>query len=196
MRTETLERTIYTFDELSDDAKETAREPFRQLDHEWWDAVYDDFDRIAAIMGIDVDQKQFSGFWSQGDGACFTGTYSYKKGATKAIREYAPKDEELHEIADTLQTLQRPYFYGLTASITTSGRYSHSGTMSVDADTDKTWRDIGADIESDLADVFRSLAYWLYSTLEKDYEFLTSDEQIDELIDGNGYEFTEIGKLI
>lgn len=90
--------------------------------------VFDDFERIGKILGVrfatrivplyggGTRQKPriwFSGFWSQGDGACFEGEYEYAKAAPKHIRAYAPKDAELHRIADALQSIQRLNFYQL-----------------------------------------------------------------------------------
>src|SRR6476619_4611231 len=99
-----VEHTLYKFDELSDAAKERAREWFREgaLDYDWWDFIYEDAARMANILGIDLNQKPvklmgggtrydpfiwLSGFYSQSDGACFEGRYSYAKGAAKAIRK-------------------------------------------------------------------------------------------------------------
>jgi hypothetical protein len=36
---------------------------------------------------------------------------------------------------------------------------------------------------------------WIYRQLEREYEWLMSDEQVDESIRINEYEFTEEGKL-
>ena len=116
---EIIETTVYRLDELSDAAKEKARAWYRQtgFDHDWFEFVYDDFERICAIIGVDLKtvpvrlygggtrQKPciwFSGFWSQGDGACFEGRYGYAKDAPRKIRDHAPKDGELHRIADAL----------------------------------------------------------------------------------------------
>src|SRR3546814_12894488 len=43
-----IETTVFTFDELTDAAKERAREWYRisNLDYEWWDCTYDDFSTI------------------------------------------------------------------------------------------------------------------------------------------------------
>ena len=64
MRTETIE--IYTFDELSDSAKEKARGWWRNgdLDYDWYEPVYSDFVEICGILGFDVDSRdiQFSAF--------------------------------------------------------------------------------------------------------------------------------------
>ena len=124
MRDDTVITTVYTFDELSDRAKEKARDWYRErraLDYGWWECTYEDVDNIFKIIGITSDDYvkcmdgtmrrkgpdiRFSGFSSQGDGACFEGSYNYKKGALKAIRAYAPKDEELHRIVRELQELE------------------------------------------------------------------------------------------
>ena len=73
---------------------------------DWWDCVYDDLERICPILGVTLAtttvrlmgggtrQKPciwFSGFWSQGDGACFHGRYAYTPCASLRIREYAPR---------------------------------------------------------------------------------------------------------
>ncbi len=57
----------------------------RGFNYEWYDAVYEDFQRIAEFLGINFRTRSvhlmgggarqelrifFSGFWSQGDGAC------------------------------------------------------------------------------------------------------------------------------
>jgi hypothetical protein len=51
--TDTEERT-YTFDELSERAKDTARDAIRYDDvhDDWWDAVYED----AVNMGIEINE--------------------------------------------------------------------------------------------------------------------------------------------
>lgn len=56
---ETKTYTIYQFDELSESAKECARDWYREgaLDYEWWDFVYDDAARIGLkISAFDVDR--------------------------------------------------------------------------------------------------------------------------------------------
>ena len=119
--------TVYQFPELSDAAKEKARNWYRDLGphDDWWDAVYEDFERVCEILGIRLKTTSarlmgggtrakpciwFSGFWSQGDGASFEGYWSHVKGAAARIRDYAPTDVTLHGIADRLQAIQRRNF--------------------------------------------------------------------------------------
>lgn len=44
---------------------------------DWWDSTYDDFIEVAKAFGIDTRAEciEFSGFWSQGDGASFVFSY-------------------------------------------------------------------------------------------------------------------------
>jgi len=74
----------------------------------------------------------FSGFWSQGDEACFEGYFSHAKGAAAHIHDYAPTDATLHSIADRLKAIQRRNFYQLVAEASHRGRYYYEYTMSVD----------------------------------------------------------------
>lgn len=143
---EIIETTVYQLDELSDAAKNEARAWYRQtgFDHDWFEFVFDDFERICAILGVelctvparlyggDTGQKPcifFSGFWSQGDGACFEGRYRYARAAPRHIRDHAPKDRELHRIADALQAVQQRNFYQLHAGIVHLDRYYHEYCM-------------------------------------------------------------------
>jgi len=203
-----VEIPVYDFTELSGAARDKARTWFRETIHDgWWDSVYDDFEQICLILGVTLAtttvrlmgrgtrQKPciwFSGFWSQGDGACFEGRYAYAPRAALRIREYAPQDTELHRIADALQALQRPNFYQVTASFRQTGR--HCG-MTVDVDRDSlAGHPIVNHGEDDLIEALRDLAHWLYRALKREYEFLTSDETVDDGIEANGYTFTAEGK--
>ena len=199
MRTATITKTFYTFDELSDDAKAKAIEDNRDWNVDgldWWDAVYEDFKRVCTIMGVDVDDMSFTGFWSQGDGASFIGSYGYKPGALNDIMAYAPKDEDLHALCKRLQDVQRRWFYGLTATITRmahGGNYVHSNTMTCEVWSGIHDMCVGGDDEAEVLDVMRRLADWLYDSLEREYEYLTSDEAVQESLEANEMEFTEDG---
>jgi len=201
MRTETVTREIFQFSELDDSAKEAAREWYRAgaLDYEWWECTIDDFVTIAATLGIETsaDKVFFSGFYSQGDGASFHGSYSYKKGAAKAIRDYAPTDETLHAIADRLQDVQRRNFYRLSAELSRNhyaGNYYHENTVSIDVFKNGEPDDNFPETADEVRDIMRDLMRWLYRTLEAEHDYLLSDEAVDETIKANDYEFTEEGE--
>ena len=188
----TVTTTVYTFSELSDKAQEKALENLRDInvDCEWWDYLFEDFRTIAGILGVTVKDIYFTGFSSQGDGASFTGTYQYRKGWRKALTDHAPNDKELFEIGDALQDIQRRAFYSVSASIRHQGHYDHSGCMSIDS-----YGDYPFDGDA-IAYQLRLLADWLYSRLESEYDFLTSEQQVKEAIEFNEYEFEEDGTLL
>jgi len=206
-----IETTVYTFEELDERAQERARDWYRQASaHDDWHAtVFEDFERICEILGVDLATRPvrlfgggtrtkpciwFSGFASQGDGACFEGSYSYRKGASRAIRAYAPRDERLAAIADELQQIQRKNLYALEARIAHRGRYYHEHSMeiSVERSSDRD-QPSTADAEEGVSEALRDLAQWLYRQLEQEYDHQMSSEVVDEGIIANGCTFTEAG---
>ena len=119
--------TVYTLHELSSTAQEKARDWYRQhhADSNWYENVYEDFREVCGIFGIDLRQRVFrlsngrfmeepciwfSGFCSQGDGACFEGRWHWQPATVRRIRKYAPQGHELHRIADALQAVQKRNF--------------------------------------------------------------------------------------
>jgi hypothetical protein len=194
-----METKVYTFNELSDDAKEKAREWFRErgFDYDWYDSVYSDFEEIAKFMGIEVEHIHFSGFWSQGDGACFEGNYRYEKGGVKKLKSYAPVDKELHRIAEGLEQAQKPNNYLIHGTIKHRGNYYHYNSMEIDLHRENChgdYLDFKGTAEDEITELFKDLAKWLYQTLENEYDSISSDEAIDETIGINDYEFTEEGE--
>jgi hypothetical protein len=192
---------VFRFDELTEEGKEKAIENLYDVnvDHDWWDFAYENAKAIAALMGIEIDKIYFSGFSSQGDGACFEGSYSYQKGGVKAVKDYAPLDKELHRIAKELQAIQRTRFYTITASVKHSGHYFHEFCTNVSIyESNPSWdSDYSTDAKTadDLTEALRDFMSWIYSQLEKQHDYLTSKEAIIETIEANEYEFTAEGKL-
>lgn len=222
----TKETTVYQFDELSDRAKERARDWYRNASANDFsdyqaESVLEDAARMADLLGINLrtrtvqlmgggtrqePQIYYSGFWSQGDGACFVGTYAYRKGSVKAIASEAPaewKDQQtgevkrdesnakLNRIAQELQALQSQYFYRLTANVAHTGRYSHEHSTTIEVYNGENEAD--EQTSEALADLLRDFMRWIYRALEAEYEYQNSDETIDENIRANEYEFDEDG---
>ena len=174
-----IEKTIYQFDELSDAAKEKAREWFRGIADDWGaESVIDDARRIGALIGFDVDEIYWRGFWSQGDGACWTGSVAYSTGCAAAVARECPQDAKIQRIAREWQELQRRNFYRVRGSVSANDRYLRT---SVDADP------------VDINQIVSDFADWIYRALEKEYEYQMSDECVDESIRANEYGFDEDG---
>lgn len=191
----TAKVNIYSYNELSPEAKEKARSWFREdyPDYEWWDAVYDDAKRIGKILGITIKEIYFSGFWSQGDGSCFEGDYQYNKNWKKELKAYAPTDADLLAIGKRLQDEQKEHKYKIAAHTHKhSHQYCHENTVTTEAYDVETGNFISAPYVGEL---FKMLMRWIYQQLEKEYEHQTSDEVVEENIIANGYEFTANGKV-
>lgn len=205
----TIEKEVFTYDELDERAKERALELFSAsvcTDLDDYQHTLDDAEHIASLIGIDLDVLPsnnpkakgrpciyWSGFYSQGDGASFEGTYRYKSGALKAIKDFAPHDNELHRIAKSLQEVQRRFFYKLEARV--KARNSRH-TMDIDVTyVDDMWRDVSS-AESEISTLLHDFADWIYDRLRDEYEYRTSREVLEEDIRFNEYEFYEDGEWL
>ena len=212
---EIIETTVYRFDELSEPAKARAREWY--IDNvlnnglQWYEPVFEDFQEICKTLGITLRSRPtrrnepaetstaspciwFRGFSSQGDGASFEGTWEHEPTSCQQLRDHAPKDERLHEIAETLASAQKENAYQLQATITQSGMYYHEYSMQVDIEMDS---DVDAEAsegtEETVTQALRDLARWLYRSLEDTYVHETSDTTADETLLANSWRFTASG---
>ena len=212
----------FRFETLSDRAKAAALDAIRHrdVDYDWWDNTYEDAVRMAAILGIEIGTEahrypsghtvttpkiSFSGFGSQGDGACFSGSYSC---APEAIAKITAEcnDAKLLDLAMRLTTIQvaANIQYGCTveAQITTSGNYLHSGTMNVETSytdgIDETFKTLDAlDVaDAEITACMREFADWIYIQLESGHDYLTSDEHLSEYLTGDENLFDEDGKQV
>ena len=202
-----IETKIYQFSELSDDAKERARDWYRSVFYFDPSPLIDCIADIADMFGLDIRQTYpkpgrhdytptvyYSGFYSQGDGACFEGVYRYKKGALAAVKKEYPQDTELHRIVKGLQDVQAKHFYQLRAKTGQRGHYSHSGCMWVEAEhLSAPYLDIDY-AEGELRQLLRDFADWIYKALQGEYEGEQENDYVDENIVTNEYTFTEDGR--
>lgn len=185
---EKIQIDAYKITELSPEAKERALSWLAEtLDYEWWDSVYDNAKEVGKCLGILVDDISFSRFYIQGAGCCFSGNYSYRKGWKKALKACAPKDQELIRIGQELQDIQRPAFYELGGEIKGNDRYWRTNI-------ELHWQYSAH--EQAINDVLSNFADWIYNNLQKEYEWLTSEEQLIETAEANGYMFDETGRII
>lgn len=207
-----IETLVYRLAELDEPARERARDWYRvnAVDDDWYDFQFDDFTQISEILGLSLATRSvrligggsraepkiyFSGFSSQGDGACFEGDYRFARATLRRILAYAPKAVELHGIANRLVEAQRRNFYQLTASIRHTGRYCHEYSMQIAVRRHSpTGQDVSLADEEIVIDALRDLARWLYRRLEAEHDYLTADAQVDEAIHANDFSFTEYGR--
>ncbi len=162
MRTQII--NIYKFDELSDEAKEKAREWFRQASSsdEWWESTYDDAENVGfKITEFDIDRKS-------------------------NIRLQFIKNEV--EVANAI----------LKNHGESCGTYGVAKSF-LDAFclVDGSDKDGAEETEDQLREEFvKDLGEEYLSILRKEYEYQQADEQIDESIRANDYEFSESGARV
>lgn len=210
--TDVEEKTEFKFDELSERAKQTARELYTSGDYpgyDWWDGVYDDAVRMAKLLGIEIGATKrttarghtyadiniwFSGFCSQGDGACFDGNYRYAPDAVKNI-EQETTDEELLRIAKELTLMQltqrlngHEYFRGSIYSDNSNSIRTEIYDWGID--------EVGEPDEDDFKQLMQDFADWIYKRLEDENDYLYSDEYVDERLSENDCVFDEDGHTI
>lgn len=184
---------------LPDEAKTRVLEKYRNWSVEgidWWDGVYESFREDMEDVGIDVDRMYFTGFWSQGDGACFEG----------AVEDWGLFLPTLGYTDATLVQHAKEHW---TFGVVHSGRYYHenctSFKMGLDLPNDEymteaeflAWYGTGDDLrdavliavlsqydgdklEKEFTDAFKDHMKELYRRLEEEYEYLTSDESVLE----------------
>lgn len=194
--------TVYNINELNDKAKDKVLGEWHHclIDCNWWDDIYDEFNQIMEYLGFDLDENEpcFTGFASQGDGASFTGDWLSGR-MTKEIMFYSHinpaffKCSELRTVADMLEVLANKRLTGEVQRYNL--RYLHENTMVCNLIEINEDVPIVTDSLKNIFDTAcKQLAKLLYKALEKEYEYLTSDECLIEHLMTNEYEFTEDGK--
>ncbi len=196
----TISTTVYTLSELSARAKAKAREWFRSGIAQDWDGsdTIEDAQQCFAHVGLDVESVHFSGFSSQGDGACFSGSWRAATVNAAALKSHAPQDRELHRIADEFARIAALYPLA-SFTVKQSGHYSHEHCTAFDVSIpDLEGNEIDSpareQAEKDLIEVAKDAMRWTYKGLEKAWDWENEDEQVDENIACNGYTFTAEGK--
>lgn len=183
MRTETIVRTLYRFDELTEKAKEKARGWYREgaLDYEWWDFIFEDAARVGLkITAFDLDRRK---------GVEGTLTMSLVESCKAILSEHGQACDTHKLASDFLIAFNR---------LDNEKDEAIKAMTDEDIDNEKE-TDILEHFETDVEDLRDQYAYALReeyaSMLQKECEFLLSNECVDEMIQANEYEFTEDGEI-
>lgn len=181
----TIDRTLYTIDELDDSARDKALNHFWSLnvDHGWWEYIYED----AATIGL-----QITGF-DLGNRKSITGRL------TETLRDCCALIRKHHgKEYDTFKTA-RQYLKGYAKALETWRAYEletcpeeYEGYSPSDWLNDFDNLEEYEDIEEDFK---KALLQDYFSMLQDEYDFQTSEEQIPESVRANEYLFTEDGEL-
>lgn len=175
--------TVYSFDELSDEAKQKAIETERhnelRLNYNWWDGVFDNFREQFKEIGIDNADFEFSLSYAQGDYAKLT-----------------EGEIDMEKIIPKLRFKLEEYIKDYTSA------YIINGDATFDFDDYKAHpciydycEKVVEQLEKGLNDKIEELNKKLYRTLQKGYEYLNSDEVIAKEFKDNESLFYEDGTL-
>lgn len=201
---------LYSFNELDKEAKGKALTTYRDLNvnFDWWDDEFEDFIELCSYMGIAVTKGKiyFRGFYSQGDGSCFTANVDILKlitsVANQSWKDYAPMQEFPFVPTNTdrrvLQLLKNDILPNEPQII---GRHRQYGVVvdlgvyviNENRQHDNVFEQLDK-LEEWLRNIAEVLNRYLYNTLEKQYEFLSSETAVKESILNNEYLFTADGR--
>jgi arginyl-tRNA synthetase len=182
------------------------------VDHDWWDSTYDSFKDRMNDVGIEVENMHFSGFWSQGDGACFEG---YVSDWNKFLTHMGYEDAPLIKHAS----------HGWSFKVVHQGHYYHENCTSFTSDMplpenvddenfsidfsphhkvgelrDMVWRTLlckynEEKLHDEFVERFKSHMRTLYKELEDEYDHLTSETCILESLNANDMLEDEVKQL-
>ena len=210
MRQETITHNIYKFEELPEGIKKEALDTHRHYsveDRDWWDYEYEYWNEKLENMGYENPDISFSGFCSQGDGASFTCTIDIEKWIEQNSdnEDYVLLKKWWDEIEFIVNIHRANY----------SGNYVHENTIDIEwnfyaYDLYREWDaslfpfskrvyekllNMLDDITDNMLESARGEMREIYKSLEKEYEWLTSDENVAESLKCNEYEFDENGGM-
>lgn len=191
-----------------------------QVDHNWWEHIYDDAVHALSTIGVEVGTKAnrtitgkiindpsiwFSGFSSQGDGCSFEGVLriaSLKECTVKA-KAYAPLDTDFHALAlraegifdDVIveQVRQRMLSSEDHPDCHETATFLISSGPRDHTTAINNGSDIPYELEKTIDSWLEDVAGWIYDLLEKEYDHLTSEESLDAACEG--YTFDEDGEI-
>lgn len=196
----TIRTKVYQFSELSESAKEKALDVMRDIntDFEWWESTYEDFKNLAEYFGIEVDTRKtyFSGFCHQGQGSSFTADIDISKMLdcvkNETWKEYAPKEKlSFYSVTPKMYRVINL----ISAYVEPTNRAS-SIKVICNTEAGESYPNIFAALESLeelITDVCETLNDWFFNQLEKEFDYLQSDESVKETIEANEYEFKADG---
>lgn len=202
---------LYQYDELSEDAQAKAREWFLQdyPYHGWWEFVYDDAEALATNLGLIIKPHTSRnmrgetiakpGFYFDLDRQelKYQGYYDYDKTWKDKCRSEYGKDifKQEHDLSKFIRaweekvlSLQKSAFYGITIDVDCHS-YINANVRNVYG---RDVTDTQVRQAEELIELFND---YVLDMLQKEYDYLISEENIAENIRINEYEFLEDGTI-
>jgi len=205
MRTVITEEVIYSWEDVKNNAEllEVVLDKNRDIniDHgmEWWDMVYEDWTEKLEEFGYRNIDICFSGFYSQGDGASFTGNVDVlewiktndKEGKYKRIAKLM--SDGIIDIND--DRIVRDRWHSYVHENTTTFHFSTDYQYGACQDYINIEMILN-DLESDIYLHHKNLNREIYSSLDESYNYLQSDQSVSDTLEVSDYEFNINGDIV
>lgn len=194
-----IEETVYTIDELREQFPEVYKRVIEKnydinVDNAWYDCIeYDYIEQLKKIGFYDL-KIYFSGFYSQGDGASFSGKWYKNSVDLDKVNLEELCSNKIKQLYYTLLDLTNSCSDG-SFRIYTSGHYYHENTMRIESEFIDEDDELIPYDDCMILEECKSVSRELYRSLKDDYEYLTSEPAILETLQCNEYYFDLSGNI-
>lgn len=194
---------VYTYDELSDEAKEKVKDWFLDIRREDDGGIFQDscMDTLNEVFPNSDVKIEYSLSYSQGDGFNTYGTLSVDDLLNVDLSRYPFKDSNITPLSDKDAIKAVCEKADVTSIALPENRrygYSMADRIEVVPDYDVELTDEETALLSELEKFAQDVMGLLNSQFESsgyDYFYETTDEEVADWANANDYEFTEDGKL-
>lgn len=204
-----IETTVYMYDELSDDAKENARDWYRShtgADDSYFitETTIEEFKETLTALGFVVDAQpgmrtRAAIYWNTNPIEASFGAHwsakNYSAELAAKLLTNRPLDKGIERAVRLMAAFVDTYPQAWAS--TDTGRRCNKLTIAefdTGADTDVIYDTSPIRASDELLDICTDIAGELASAIDRDITYANSVEAIAENIVANGYEFTESGE--
>jgi hypothetical protein len=205
---QTREIQVYDYDELSTTAKARALDWFRDryLDDDWSDVMLDDATMVLSHLGLEpVSGRGKLGFqFALGEALVFDANWVAHQVTIPGLVGYIPEASNKREddvvdisaVCVELSAIALKFPEG-TGQIRISGRSIMSKHMTFEFETNIV---AGDTLEHDAAEqrmseLWQDVCIWVHKKLEREYEYVTSESELEGGIRHLGIEWHKDGKM-
>lgn len=190
---------LYSFDELDDKVADRILESYREEMEIDYDPVIEGAkEELEKIGASDIDIF-WSGFYSQGDGACFCCDFDAEKILNTLFKDNTDYDK-IRYLSNEIGLIDMKI---VSRRCGPSNFYSHENTVEAfitcriyDSQIASEDRALIDALEKDMTEFIRSKCRKIYADLEEHYEVCTSLERILDDLREQGECFTKSGHVI
>lgn len=198
---------VYDFQDLDKDAQEKVLQDLRDINTDnkfWHECIFDNYKEKLTSLGFNNPEIYFSGFWNQGDGACFDSSISI---TVELFEQFVKQlsDKKLLKMILHHENWFFDYLYNncefAIEKTDFANRYRHkktryvTGRITYDTITYGYLELCFDQFLTFLEDFRLKTSQEIYESLKKEYEYLTSDTTIIKIIEGNEYQFLVNGNI-